>query len=463
VRKHFARAAAAVLLVSFVFSLAACADNNKPSKSNPVTLTVWHTYVEGMQNSFDSLLDEFNRTVGKENGITIKVTSVANSSELSAALIAAAKKDPGAGALPDMAVVYPQVAVTLKELGVLADIGAQFSEEELSAYVPQFIEEGLIDGKLYLMPVAKSTEVLYLNKTVFDRFSAATGVTMDSLATFEGIASASVRYYEWTDAQTPDIIGDGATFYYPDSLFNYAMIGMKQLGGNIVYNNGINLTDPLFSRIWENYYLPAVSGGIKVFDTYANYLFQTGEIVCATSTSAGASFYPSTITYPDNTKEDVEILILPYPTFEGGEKIAVQRGGGLCVAASTPAKEYAAGVFLKWFTAAENNLEFTAATGYMPVNKAAFDEILAGNLPEIENETVKKSLIAGAEMQKEYTFFFPPVFDGFDTLQSNFAKQLRTATQDARDEYIRMLQAGDENAFDEVTENALARFIDGFK
>jgi multiple sugar transport system substrate-binding protein len=72
-------------------------------------------------------------------------------------------------------------------------------------------------------PIAKSTEVLFVNKTLFARFSEATGVTMDSLSTFEGIKEAAEIYYEWSG---------GKEFYTSDSWFiipwlewnNYRMI-----------------------------------------------------------------------------------------------------------------------------------------------------------------------------------------------------------------------------------------------
>ena len=46
----------------------------------------------------------------------------------------------------------------------------------------------------------------------------------------------------------------------------------------------------------------------------------------------GILFYGEEVTYPDNTKEKVEYAVLPYPIFEGGKNIAIQRGSGLIIA-----------------------------------------------------------------------------------------------------------------------------------
>ncbi len=454
-----------LMVVGLLLSSSGCSDDAKPSKHNPVKLTIWHTYVEGMRDSFDKLVDEFNATIGEENGITVKVTAIANAPVINEQLLAAANRDPGAPEMPDMAVVYPKVAVTLATQGALVDLDEQFSEKELDEFVPQFVEEGRLESDaLYLLPIAKSTEVLYLNRTLFERFSEATGVGEASLATFEGLAEASMRYYDWTDAQTPEVPNDGKAFYYPDGLFNAAMIGYRQLDGDIVDGNRLALAAPQFEQIWNSYFTPAVKGGVAIYNDYGNYLAATGDIVCCSSTSAGASFYPTSVTYADNTKEDVVFDILPYPVFEGGQKVAFQRGGGVCVAKSTPTKERAAAMFLKWFTAPDCNLHFTAETGYMPVQTAAFKDVLDGKLPPIETPIVKKALVATANMSKDYQFYFPPVFDGFDELQTGFVEQIQQWVRTKRDEYLSQLESTNpQTAYENVSEDALSEFIDQYQ
>ena len=42
------------------------------------------------------------------------------------------------------------------------------------------------------------------------------------------------------------------------------------------------------------------------------------------ASSASVLYYSDTVTYPDNTSEQVEIASMPYPVFEGGEKLVMQ-------------------------------------------------------------------------------------------------------------------------------------------
>lgn len=214
--------------------------------------------------------------------------------------------------MPDICTAYPKVAIQFQQTGRLANLDSYFSQEELSGYVPASIEEGrLADGGLYVFPLAKSTEILYLNQTLFDRFAAETGAKQEQLCTFEGIAALSKMYYDWTDAKTPDIPGDGKMFFTADSWFNVAQAGMKQLGSSLIEGETLNLSGETYAHIFATTYVPGRRGR----DRHIRRLFlrplQTGDLVCSTGSSAGILFYGDTITYPDNTVEQVAYSILP--------------------------------------------------------------------------------------------------------------------------------------------------------
>ncbi|MBQ3257339.1 MAG: extracellular solute-binding protein [Oscillospiraceae bacterium] len=396
-------------------------DRSPLDPGDPVTLTMWHNYGGDMQVAMDLLIDQFNSTVGKEKGIVINVTAISSSSELNKSLTMIVNDDPGAPDIPDIFTGYPKLAIQFQEKGMLADLDAYFSEDELEAYIDAFIEEGRIaDGGLYVFPIAKSTEVLYLNQTLFDRFAAETGASADKLSTFEGIAELSAMYYEWSG---------GKQFYGSDSWFNFAEVGMVQLGDSIFDGESLTLDSDAYAHIFDTVYTPAVEGGIAVYDGYSSDLSKTGDLVCSTGSSAGILFYGDTITYADGTVESVEYSILPYPVFEGGNKTAIQRGGGLMVAKSDEKKEYAAAEFIKWFTASEQNMQFVGETGYLPVTKKAFEEDMDSHLETMKDERIIKMLASVLAMYEEYTFFTAPTYPNFDsdsdTYEENFKKLLK--------------------------------------
>ncbi len=454
-----------IVMVLILLPISAGCDNSaKVNSKNPITLTLWHNYGGQLKDTMDSMVDEFNDTVGKEKGIIINVTSISGSATLHEKLTMAANGDPGAPSLPDITTAYPKTALILAQKGLLADLNKQFSPQELSAYIPEFIEEGRLEGEhLYVFPTAKSTEVLFLNKTLFDRFARETGAKSEDLSTFEGIIRTAVLYCDWTDKQTPSIPNDGKMFFMPDSLFNSALIGCKQLGAEFIKNGVINFASPEYPRVWECYYKPAVSGQAAIHNGYATDLAKTGDIICSTGSTAGVSFFSPTVTYADNTSEPIELDILPYPVFEGGNKAAIQRGAGMSVIKSSQEKEYAAAVFLKWFTNPENNLRFVSSTGYLPVTEEAFGEIMSQEIKNISDERIKKLLQTSRIMQKEYEFYIPPLFEGIDELQKQYESQLKETATQSRKSYIELLKSNDQmTAYETVSNGKYNHFINKF-
>ena len=422
---------AIALLLTLVFllgCLSGCGTTSPLNPKEPVTLTMWHNYGGDMQQAMDYLIDQFNSTVGKEQGIVIDVTAISSSSELNKSLTMIVNGDPGAPDMPDIFTGYPKLAIQFWEKGLLTDLDNYFTEDELSAYVEAFVEEGrLSDGGLYVFPIAKSTEVLYVNQTLFDRFADATGASADMLSTFEGIAELSQMYYEWSG---------GKQFYAADSWFNFVEVGMAQMGGSIFEGEALSLDGDGFSHIFETVYAPAVEGGIAIYDGYSSDLSKTGDLVCSTGSSAGILFYGDTITYADGTVENVEYSILPYPVFENGTKTALQRGGGLMVAKSEEKKEYAAGVFIKWLTAPEQNMSFVANTGYLPVTRQAFENELSTHMDTVEDPRIRKMLTSVLAMYEDYSFFTAPTYANFDSDSDAFEESFKDLLVGHRDRYL---------------------------
>lgn len=427
----------AILILTLLIIPSGCktAMNDIPDK--PVTLALWHNYGGQLENVMDELVNEFNVTIGEEKGIIINVTSISGSAALHEKLTMAAHGDPGAPALPDITTAYPKTALTLAEKGLLADLEQLFTDKELAVYVPAFIEEGrFMDQGLYVFPTAKSTEVLFVNQTIFDRFAQDTGVKVEDLKTFEGLYAAAALYYEWSDRQTPDIADDGRTFFMADSLFNLAFIGCKQLGEELIKGQSLDLGSAAYGKIWDTSYRSMVLGHTAIYDGYATDLAKTGDIVCSIGSTAGVAFFSPTVTYPDNTSEAVELLILPYPVFEKGCPAAMQRGAGMVVTKSILEREQAAAVFLKWFTSPENNLRFVASTGYLPVTQAAFGKIME-EIGDISDGSVRQLLQAATAMQKSYEFYAAPLFGGIDELQAGYEMRLRETADRSRKSYVK--------------------------
>lgn len=344
--------------------------------SNPVSLTVWHYYNGAQQSAFDELVSEFNATVGKEKGIYVEGYSQGSVSDLEKAVTAAAAGSVGSQELPNIFSTYADTAYAMQQQGKLADLSRFFSAEELSEYVDAYIQEGYFhdDGALYIFPVAKSTEITMINTTDWQPFADATGVTLDQLSTTEGIVDVARQYYEWTDSLTPDVPDDGKAFYGRDSMSNYFIIGMKQMGVDIfdAENGEVTLRPEKeqIRRLWDNYYVPYVNGWFASLGKFRSDDVKTGDILAYTGSSSSSMYFPDQVVLDDRSRP-IGYAVLPTPVMEGGQHINVQQGAGMAVTLSDEQHEFAACEFLKWFTAKENNLRFVCDSAYLPVRKDA--------------------------------------------------------------------------------------------
>ena len=385
------------ILTVLTFVLAGCGGRSPLDPKNPVTLTVWHYYNGSQQSAFDALVEEFNDTAGREMGIYVESFSQGSVSDLETAVRASINGDVGADSMPDIFSSYADTAYEIEQSGALANLSEYFSEEELEQYVDSYIEEGRIadDGTLRIFPVAKSTEIMMINKTDWEPFAEETGASLEDLATIEGVAAVSKAYYEWTDAQTPDVPGDGQAFYGRDAMANYFIIGMQQLGVEIfqVENGKMTLNVPKeeLRRLWENYYVPMVKGYFGAYGSFRSDDVKTGDLLAYTGSTTSAMYFPDQVEQDDGTY-DIDYIILEAPVFEGGQRCAVQQGAGMVVSKSDEKREYAAVEFLKWFTQADKNLQFGSVSGYLPVLKEAnsmekLDQVIAEKQLEVAPKT----------------------------------------------------------------------------
>ena len=358
--------------------LAGCGSSAKVKldPDNPVTVTIWHYYNGMQQSAFDELVDEFNNTVGREQGIFVNGHSQGKVEELEATVQASINKEVGSEDVPNIFSSYADTAYAVEKMGLLADLSQYMTKDELDTYVDSFVDEGRIgdNGELKIFPTAKSSEVLMMNKNVWDVFSQAAGVSLDDLKTMEGLVLVAQKYYEWTDAKTPDIPDDGKAFYGRDALANLFIIGSKQLGKDIfAVENGkvtLNVDKDIMKRIWDCYYVPLVKGYFGAYGRFRSDDLKIGQIIAFTGSSTSSMYFPTEVEIED-TKEPIDAITLPTPIFEGGENYAVQQGAGMVVTKGTKEEEYASIEFLKWFTQKENNMQFACTSGYLPVQKEA--------------------------------------------------------------------------------------------
>lgn len=422
------------LLLAVLLFCTGCSGTVKKEEV-PTTITVWHVYGGQVDSPLNDLIEQFNRTVGKEQQINVQVTSVSNTNTIHELVLAAANREPGATELPDLFISYPKTVMALPDDSILVDYKDYLSEEELSAFLPAFLEEGTVNDRLVILPVAKSTEIMFINQTIFDRFSQATGVTLEDLDTWEGLFKAAEIYAQWTDEQTPDIPGDAKPMFVHDYYFNYFQVGTESMGEDFFQGEGLAL-GPAFQIAWEPLAKAALKGGVWLKGGYATEAIRTGDSIVSVASSASILYYSDVVTYPDNTSEDITLISRPCPVFENGDKLAMQRGAGFCLVRSTPEREQAAVSFLKWLTEPERNVAFVTRTGYMPVTRAAFENELPKAIEGLESEKYSSLYQAYLDTQANYEFYVPPQMETYLSLETTLEDHVRAQLALGRQDYL---------------------------
>lgn len=384
--------------------LTGCSDKTELDSKNPVTLNMWHVYGEQADSPMNRLVEEFNLTLGKEKGIIINVSSMSSTAQIGEKLLSTQKGEAGSMEMPDLFFCHNNNAAELGTENLLnwQDI---FTEDELDNYVPEFLEDGMVDESLSVFPISKSTHMLFISGTQFKRFSKATGITYDSLSTWDGFLAAAEKYYEYSS---------GKPFCAFDYPIRAVELNAMEKGCTDFYTDDgwYDFENESFKESWVQFAEAIAKGHIIVSDLYSNTQIMTGEVIAGIGSTASILYYNDTVTYPDNTSEPIDLQILPPPATEGGDLLVTQAGVGLCAYKTTDQKAEAAEVFARWLTDAERNLEFCVETGYMPVNKDSFDKI---NSYEFETDAYKNLYAAIAKVNDTATAVREPSYAGYYT------------------------------------------------
>ena len=152
-----------LLLFALILTLAGCGKKSLLDKNEPVSLSFWHVYGEQADSPMNRLVEEFNRTVGAQRGVQVQVTDMSSASRIGSYLKEALRGGTDVQEMPDLFTCHISDAMELGEENLI-DWTRQFTQSELSEFVPGFLEDGTAeDGRLIVFPVTKSTQLLMCN------------------------------------------------------------------------------------------------------------------------------------------------------------------------------------------------------------------------------------------------------------------------------------------------------------
>ena len=346
---------------------------------NPVEITFWHAMNGSQEKVLQNLVDNFK----KENpNITVTLQNQSSYQDLQQKITATAASPKD---LPTMTQSYTDWLLNEIDENLVLNLKPYIENETLKFdnyddIVKGFRDASTIDGKIYGIPFNKSTEVLWYNKTLFEKLSLTVPTTYEE---FANVAK------EITSKQ--NIVAGGF-----DSLSNYYSTYLKNEG--VTFDSKLDPTSEQSLKA-VNYYLDGIKGGyfkMAGTDKYLSSPFGNETIAMYVGSNAGETFIKESV----NGKFDIGVSVYP-------AKDVMQQGTDLFIFNSaTSEQKTAAYEFLKFLTRKDNQITWGKETGYIPVRESAI------NSDEYKNSG---SLIAPIIGDATKNLFTNPLVKGMDS------------------------------------------------
>ena len=372
-----------------------------------VTIRFYHTMGSNLTTVLDAYIPEFNSIYPN---IKVEYTSVGSYDDVRDQI----STEIYVGAQPNIAYCYQDhvamynLAMAVQPLNELIDhpeIG--LTAEQKADFVPGYYAEGSMfgDGMMYTLPMSKSTEVLYYNKTFFDQNGLTVPTTWDELeevcAKIKAIDPASIPLgYDseanWFITMCEQLKSPYTSATEPNFLFdndtNKAFI--KRF--NDWYNKGYLTTQTLYG---------AYTSGLFTSETGTKSYMSIGS-------SAGATYQrPKAV----NGAYPFEVGIATIPQADVNNKKVISQGPSLCIfKKSNPQEVIASWLFVKFLTTTvEFQAEFSMASGYVPVLKSVAEHpVYADFLASADGGDFISALSAKVCLEQADAYYTSPAFNG---------------------------------------------------
>ena len=286
--------------------------------------------------------------------------------------------------------------------------------EQVADFIPGYYNEGkqFGDGLMYTMPLSKSTEGLYYNKTFFD----ANGITVPT--TWEEMKDVCAQI----KAIDPNSIPLGY-----DSEANWFITMTEQLGTPYTSAEGDhflfdNAENHAFIKMFNEWYQAGYLTTQTLYGAYTSGLFTSNTEVksyMSIGSSAGATYQRPAANADGSYPFEVGIATIPQVNAEAPKVIS--QGPSLCIfQKSNPQEVIASWLFVKFLTTnVDFQAEFGLASGYLPVLKSAAEHpVYAAKLAEADGGVNITSLAAKVCMEQAHAYYTSPAFNGSSEARS---------------------------------------------
>lgn len=418
-----------------------------------MTIEFWHYYNDAQKQHLDQLIKEYNDTLGREKGVAVTAYSQGSIADLTNKIDLVLNDSTNDVDMANIVLAYRDMVVNTVRLhpDKLVELSSVVPEPDLKQYNQAYLGEGYIDGKLYILPAAKSTELLLMNQSRLDEFLKDNPRYLDTdMESWDGLEQMAEGYFKWTDDMTPDKDGDGSPFIGVDNLANYFVAMNHAMGSDIYHYDGDgsmvpDLDKDIIKKLFLNYYEPFTKGYYGASGRYRSDDVKQSYLAGYIGSSSSVLYFPSEVADSDGNMVPVTTGIYQYPVMKGTTPTAIQQGAGMAVFNRGEEENRAALDFIHWLTI-DKGFELAASMSYMPVDSHGMTEEQA---QQIDDARVLKGIETGLKQsgsyQMVYGFDFENAYDVRTGVDACFSEALSRGREEFQ-EYLLQGMSMDEAA-----------------
>jgi ABC-type glycerol-3-phosphate transport system substrate-binding protein len=383
-----------------------------------VEITYWHQFTRFQQETLEALVEEFNNT----NQWNIKVTPEFGGryDDLYNKMVTAI----AAGRVPDLVAAYQNEAAAYQASGALADINDYIDDpqwglgDERSDYFEGFLQQDVnaqFGGARLGFPPNRSLELLFYNLDWLEQMG------------FSGPPKNWDEFYQMcrkatnpAENQYGYAINTGASNVFAQVISRGGEVA-KADGSGYTYNTRQMRDSMAFmKRLYGEKFSRKIAEPYGEQNDFANW-----KVLFTMSSTAGLPYYGGSVAKGEQGPFDWSVAAVPHTTARPALDIY---GASVSIPKSTPQRQLAAWLLVKYLTQPGPQAKWVEATNYFPVRKSTAAQ-LGDYLSKNPNYKIAYDLLLNSDAKAE------PPFAGYsevrDAVEAAFNKILDGADIDA--------------------------------
>ena len=316
--------------------------------------------------------------------------------------------------------------------------------EQIDDFIDGFYNEGAVygDGLMYTMPLSKSTEVLYYNKTFFEENGLSVPTTWDEM---EAVCAKILEL----DPKCIPLGYDSEDNMFITLCEQYGYDYTSATGEHYLFNND---NCKSFVKELRDWFQKGYITTEALYGTYTSGLFTeldknvSHSYMCIGSTGGASYQIPA-----DNA---FEVGVAPIPQVNPDAPKAISQGPSLCIlkgGSTSDQQVLASWLFVKYLTTnMAFQTEFSSTSGYMPVLESAqTNETYAGWLGKANGAEFLTAMVVKVGLEQADSYFTSPAFNGSSVARSQVGSLLAKCMSETASDVDALINDAFQNAYEE--------------